>query len=106
MSDFGVGLLIGQTRANGVALGWRDRAASLTKQLAESDCLAGALQFRLNAAITLLKEMTAEIDESNPDSPYADRDYVRDRLAQLAVHFAHEDGYEIDLKDNRAWPKP
>ena len=106
MSDFSVGLAVGQTRANGVALGWRDRAENLTKQLEESDQLAGALQFRLNAAITVLKEMAAEIGESNPDSSYASKDFVRQRLAELSVHFAHEDGYEIDLQGNRAWPTP
>lgn len=107
MSDFGVGLVVGQSMNAGVygaALGWRDRAERLTNQLEAADSNAGALLYRHNAAVAVMKDMWRELAEANPESPYADKDFVRQRLAELATQLAQEDGYSIDLQSDRIMP--
>ena len=111
MSDFGVGLVVGQSMSksnfaemHGIALGWRDRAERLTNQLEEANSNAGALLYRHNAAVAVMKDMWRELAEANPESPYADKEFVRQRLAELTIQLAQEDGYSIDLQADRIMP--
>ena len=104
MSDFGVGLVVGQSMGKsnfaemyGIALGWRDRAERLTAEL-------DVMNYKYSAAVVMMKNLVRELGEANPESDYADSDFVRQQLAAIATQLAHEDGYEIDLKNYRVTP--
>lgn len=107
--DFGIGLAIGESgkgALRGQVLGWKSQAMQMEKQLDETTQVAFAKSFRSNGAIALIQEMLEEIRESNPTSPFANRDFLRDRLKELAMQEALQDGYVLDYDNNRVSPKP
>lgn len=88
-----------------IAASWKKRAQSMAKELNEAEEVILIKTYRMNGAISLLKEMLEEIQESNPNSPLANRNYLRERLKVLAEQDALQDGYELDYENNRVTPK-
>ncbi|MBL0436879.1 MAG: hypothetical protein E7L31_15135 [Aeromonas sp.] len=107
--DFGIGLSIGESGKGflrGQVAGWKEQAVSMEGQLNEATQIAHARTFSNNGAVALIQEMLEEIRESNPTSPFANRDFLRNRLKELAMQKALQDGYVLDYDNDRVTPKP
>lgn len=106
--EFATGMAVGETgkgHLRGLARGWKEQAVGLAEQLEDATQVAFANIYRNNGAIALIQEMLEEIQESNPNSPLANRAYVKERLKVLAEQNALQDGYELDYENNRVTPK-
>ncbi|WP_421253796.1 hypothetical protein [Aeromonas jandaei] len=107
--DFGIGLAIGESGKGflrGQVAGWKEQAMAMESQLNEATQMAHARTFKLNGAVELMKEMLDEIRESNPTSPFANRDFLQDRLKELAMQEALQGGYVLDYDNDRVSPQP
>lgn len=94
--DFAVGLSIGesgkQVFAN-AAYEWKARCLRAEARLEEVSLIVHSRTFSQNAGVALIREMLEELQESNTNSPLADKSYLRARLQQLAEEQANESGF-------------
>jgi hypothetical protein len=107
--DFGVGLSIGESGKGylrGQVAGWKEQALRMERELDDARHFGHSTTFKYNGAIELIKEMLEEIQESNPNSPLANRDFLRDRLKELALQKALQSGLVLDYENGRVSDKP
>lgn len=102
---FEQGMMTAEQQSRRASNAWSAHANGLQSELNEMAASKDGNALISNGAIQLIKEMLAEINQLNPNSPMGDYQHVKDKLKQYSLMAASQQGFILDYENNKAYSR-